>query len=1355
MKLPFTICDSRFTIWKKSSESAVAGRCACAGGNRKSSIVNHQSRSGVALVITLILLSVTLIMAVAFLAVSRRERNSVTTEADTATARLAADSALANAQAQIIANVFAGGGTNGPNPYNFGLLVSTNYINSTGFIANSANPTNVNYQYANGSGLNSSADLLQNLANLFYSPRAPVFVPNLTNSSAPSDFRFYLDLNRNGVFDTNGIVGDLSRNGSGQIVFDGTSSFQVGDPEWIGVLERPDAPHGPNNQFVSRYAFIAMPVTLDLNAIYNEAVTRQANSSPTSGGNDGFLRNQGIGSWEINLAAFLTDLNTNQWNPTMDFYNYREPNFPNIGRGFEDAAGLLSYRYGFNYNSLATLQAVLGAQGYSAYANGVIDSYTAGLLMTNTQLPFLNVQLNTTPWAGADNTNHFFDLTADLFDPAKVPPAFTNSLSVAGNSLSTYDRYTFYRLLSQLGTDSTPESGKMNLNYDNLTTNGPPEGTNFNAQWTPIGFFTNAADRMLRLYTAEWYRSDPTNYLYHYYGIVPNINNFIDANGFGVTNVSAFGMTNQIPAFGLTNIPVWVNGQFVYSSAVNRLLQLAANIYDATTNNTLVMGNNYPSVFRPTFLRDTSGNVFINGYQQIVSVSGTSDVQLNQPIDVTGLLQGTSIVNYPNGVNVYGVPWIIGAKKGFPNFNEFSMMNVVQVTRKLQVTRNTTNNIPPARIYVTNQLYNFSISNSIGVECWNSYSNTYPNSVEVGMRENLSMLLTNGAPTARVQTNYSVFITTNVNIWQGSAPWDVNGHPNPSSFFIPFTNTVVFLPESAYEFGPADFVPLYLNPPFETNINLTMLPNFGLLTTNRLQLFMIDGSHIIDYVQLRGPDSYRNLNTELSNPDTMDLNGLWRTNLQGVVNQILLSRGLLSPNAVPSEDGGQWKAPPITGVITPPQDQAYFQALFMPNSVGSAPSMSPYGSATETNKSPGTQASYTPTRTMYQFITFQVNDPLVHYVASDLNYSGTSYGPNGSFETGTTNADHTEQLPQFPNIGWLNDNYQPWGKAHFYANADNNPINFAYRDSLVTNSDVWNFPTNKFPTVGWLGRVHRGTPWQTVYLKATNILALTGGTVPVGLVTWMDWTGNGNPFDATNAAPIKDRLLFDIFSTALNDNATRGQLSINVGAFNTNDFNTGLTVPANDRAAGLAAWSALFSGMVVPTTLTNTYNIINPAGVDTADSLLWQIVTNINYARAHISNVDGLTNTFEHVGDILAAPKLTEESRFILSTLNPQTEVSDELYEWLPQQAMSLLRVSTTPRYVIYSYGQTLKPAPNSVVTSVLSGGQFGMVTNYQIVSEIATRAVVRVNALVSTTSSGTVTNYSTTVEQFNILPPD
>ena len=37
--------------------------------------------------------------------------------------------------------------------------------------------------------------------------------------------------------------------------------------------------------------------------------------------------------------------------------------------------------------------------------------------------------------------------------------------------------------------------------------------------WTPLAFFTNAADRMLRLYTTNWFQANPSNYLATYYGI--------------------------------------------------------------------------------------------------------------------------------------------------------------------------------------------------------------------------------------------------------------------------------------------------------------------------------------------------------------------------------------------------------------------------------------------------------------------------------------------------------------------------------------------------------------------------------------------------------------------------------------------------------------------------------------------------------------------------------------------------------------------------------------------------------------------------------------------------------------------
>ena len=285
-------------------------------------------------------------------------------------------------------------------------------------------------------------------------------------------------------------------------------------------------------------------------------------------------------------------------------------------------------------------------------------------------------------------------------------------------------------------------------------------------------------------------------------------------------------------------------------------------------------------------------------------------------------------------------------------------------------------------------------------------------------------------------------------------------------------------------------------------------------------------------------------------------------------------------------------------------------------------------------------------------------------------------------------------------------------------------------------SDDWDFPTNKFPNIGWLGRIHRGTPWQTVYLKsATNPIA-----------NWLQWSGDNaswlvggtNLADASLTLPINDRPLFDLFTAAVDDNATRGQLSVN--------------------QANLAAWSAVLSGVIVvtntssaadlqatPPVLRTNWMVISPAGVDTPaqPSPITRIVQGINNTRTNFPN-----QAFNHLGDILATPQLTEQSPFLNVTnlLNDHAGgLSDEVMERIPQQIMGLLTLSHTPRFVIYSYGQTLHPADRSLYTG--SGQFFQLCTNYQVTAESATRAVVRVEGLPATPHI--------VVEQFNVLPPD
>ena len=129
---------------------------------------------------------------------------------------------------------------------------------------------------------------------------------------------------------------------------------------------------------------------------------------------------------------------------------------------------------------------------------------------------------------------------------------------------------------------------------------------------------------------------------------------------------------------------------------------------------------------------------------------------------------------------------------------------------------------------------------------------------------------------------------------------------------------------------------------------------------------------------------------------------------------------------------------------------------------------------------------FTPTAKYSQTWTFQANDPLVHYTVGDLNDTSPPCKGSTNSIVPPNNTTLTTSNTPLPNIGQINTRYHPW---NYYRNQSTDPgfNNLAIKDPLITQSDDWDFPTNKYPNVGWLGRVHRGTPWQTVYLKSTAI----------------------------------------------------------------------------------------------------------------------------------------------------------------------------------------------------------------------------------------------------------------------------
>ncbi len=1107
------------------------------------------------------------------------------------------------------------------------------------------------------------------------------------------------------VNDATGNPAYLTTNNTGQFIAVSTnvtgwvvSNNFVGDPEWIGILQRPLALHSADNRFTSRYTYVVIPAsdTLDVNYIHN-----RAKQITTLG--EGFLRNQGVGTWEINLAGFLADLNTNMWwlSYGVAAYNYSTgtPVTPSVGLAFNDANNLLSYRYGppGSYTALASAAAGFPLSGFNLVGQN-IDLYSRGPLMlgtsTNDTIP--NLVALTAPWSGAENANHMFT-HQDPFDPTKVP-GFGANLIALGTSNDTYNSYTYYRMLAQLGSDSAPEQNKINVNWRNVVNGKVVPGMETNLiPWTPLDFFTNAAQAMFNQLQLRDFS-----------------NNLIT-----ITNIPIYETTF---ASGGTNINY-------YTPAVHRILQLAANMYDATTPRFVNSApTNFPSVFRPVF-QSLNGVASIVGYMEVSNditatsfpfLEVTNFVLLNQP---------------PNSIiNMYGVPWVIGAKKGFPNFNEFSMQNPIQITRKLQFTNTTGRAQLP---WTTNQLFDISITNSFGLEAWNSYTNAYSRPLRLVVSNELSIVVTNqlGTPFVNV-LNLGFGVDTNLPFWSG---WNQK-LLDTNSFKVPLFVTTNFVNGTYLSHAP------FLVPLAPPQWDAAVLPQIWLGLSFHVRYYLVDvnANRIIDFVNVSDNEPQINISGELQNGNDNRVDGpavgdQWITNhvggvvtapLKGVLNQIDAGEGIFDP--------GNWLND---------SKKSSEESQFRLNLNGNG----------GTNNF---QDPYSPARTIYQLISWQANDPLVHYMRNDMtSTNGTQAQYNKVFESQTG-------VPFLPNLGSLNFSYQPWGGYHLPRGGTLNPNgkngdfdnNYQIKDSLVGQSDDWDFPTNSLPGIGWLGRVHRGTPWQTVYMKPYNF----------NTNEWQNWINDntiytnviGNTAVATldwlNALPSQDYAIFDIFTATSSDNATRGQLDVNQD--------------------GLAAWSAVLSGVNV---LTNTPTglvpmTIGPAGVYSNNSSpVSAIVLGINNTRTNTSTNAPifLNHVFQHSGDVLQTPQLTVASPFLTNELATITAggVSDEVLERIPQQVMSLLTLNQSPRFVIYSYGQTLHPADHSLVI----GGQFNaLCTNYQVTAETVTRAVVRVDGSLDPRYTNDIVHPNGSynpnpdpqgrfypphlvLEQFNVLSPD
>lgn len=1284
----------------------------------KRKIYRNTEQRGVALVVTLIMLAVVTFLAVAYLAMSRREQSSINAAEEQNKARLMADAGVEHLKGKILANIFTYTNANA-----YDLLLSTNMNNPYKelFKSGISYPdkgylTNVCLYDTNGAPVPWSVEQLRvSLGNLQIAPVVPVFYDVVKNNVRTNDFRFYLDFNRNGLFD----MTRVTNNGGTGVV----QTLQWGDPQWVGVLQNPNMPHSASNRFVGRFAYIGVPVgkTLDVNYIHNNS---RRNTQDLS--NYAYQRAQGVGSWELNLAAFFRELNPLQW-PEDEYVYFFNTNQYCRGNAFSDALEVLKYRYKDSYSYLSPLSDEVWIPKQSAYEDmsrlmfkgtdlalerddvierfqyDLHDSYSDGPLQVNAFLTgdsdsdWNNWDNETEAhldddWVGSDNPRRIFDIQELVNDSefssdmvARLQGTYENKSFTDEETYLTND-VAFYKLISQLSADSiSTVSNRISLNYTTVAASGH---TNF-IPWTatPLtasNFFYITANRLLQTY----------------YSV------------------------------NLTNIQIYPTNQ--YTAGVHRVLQLTANIYDAMTNQAPVgtsVGPCLPSVFRPLY-RVQDNRVYLGGYElvgkegrdcvarntfaRVVPVASSSGGVVSSADVTVATLAGYADQDGMIRRNLTGMPWVIAARKGYPNFNEQEMITDIQLTRKIGLTRRNlgvTFNVQDMWVQ-----YILGVSNRLAFEAWNSYNksaNAFKRPLEVRMTNKVTSALWQGGKIIKVSTatnNYGIptqysnyvsrILATNI-VASDLKTW------KEDTYKVMTSSNLVFVPNlivETYSSGGSYYstnqgeVTLQPKNPSTFYHGANFLSGYPLYitVTNQITYIAIDNENdwVVDYVNIEKTNLFNitsllqgNSNVVGTGSSTTSTDqSLWDPNY-GIQRQIEISLGNVDDNNTWLEYGTGSNDKDL-------QIQGFRQFCGLTNTLTTLGVPDTQGLYRQT--------PYNPTVHRVVMESLQANDPLVHYHLGDLVNFTNVYSPLRAAQLAATQ--QTQEDPS--NIGKVNNFYIPWG-----GNPDKDIT--GYRDSVnvaglkdpnVTTSDRWDFPTNwygrpfNYPTLGWLGKVHRGTPWQTIYLKSSA----------VPQETWEKWSGR------TDSHPTNDWRLMDIFTTAINQNAAKGLLSVN----QTNN----------------AAWAAVLGGVGV---LTETNNMVL---IEPQTDLFHKVVSGINETRASRTGKE-----FAYQGEILSSPSLTVTSPYWNSSQSDSyvpSDVNDAVMEWIPMQIMSLLR-EDKPAYLVYAYGQALAPAPGAIVLA--PGAYRGMVTNYVVTAEYATKTIFRVE--------DAPLNPRIVIDSFDILP--
>jgi hypothetical protein len=459
----------------------------------------------------------------------------------------------------------------------------------------------------------------------------------------------------------------------------------------------------------------------------------------------------------------------------------------------------------------------------------------------------------------------------------------------------------------------------------------------------------------------------------------------------------------------------------------------------------------------------------------------------------------------------------------------------------------------------------------------------------------------------------------------------------------------VILTNATYSANSDTFVPLtgiFERTPGTTNLHI---PHWQLNVRTRLRFAMVDISlspnRIVDYVNLDSTETPLDItdalmhdtpaayacapNSTLFTPSS-SRGGMWCTNrLQGLTADNVLTFGVQNQieaslgHTLPDWNGSYNAFPPG---MTKDKAIAFFLGQFTPGYLAQSNTFS---------------APFQPFRNIYLLTTWQANDPLVHYTLSDLL---------DPFSTNRFQLDNTTQ-PLTSILGRINMRYQPWGgnpeigavTAPRYALNVKDPV-----ASALGTSDSWDFPTNPMPNLTWLGRVHRGTPWQTIYLKAPG----------TDLTTWTRWTGDTQLVTNWNGV---NRVTPDAFFTQPTNDWRLASLLVSL--LSTNDPRQLASVNQPD----VPAWCGLLDGMAV---LTNsTPDELDPVIMSSTSPQAATIAAALDATRAGLPG-----QRFHDPGELLATPELSVASPWLNTNSVSQSGITDEAYEAIPAQLLLLLR---------------------------------------------------------------------------------